>query len=61
MLVTSREHATRLGLQAVLVSEAFLLVLLAIALPMTKVVYVAAGLVIGQLVATLAVFSARRP
>jgi hypothetical protein len=61
MLVTSREHAARLGVQAVLASEALMLVLLAIALPTTKLVYVAAGLVLGQVLALFAVFFAHRP
>ncbi|HUS29973.1 MAG TPA: hypothetical protein VMZ53_15815 [Kofleriaceae bacterium] len=60
MLATSRENTTRLAVQAVLASELVLLVLLAIALPMTKVAYVAAGLLFGQLLALLAL-PAHRP
>ena len=61
MLVTSPEHSTRLAFLAVLASEAVLLVLLAIALPMTKVAYVATGVLLGQLVALLALVPAHRP
>jgi hypothetical protein len=60
MLVSERKHPTGFALQAILASEAALVVLVAVTQPTSKVAYVAAGVLLGQLVALLSLPPARR-